>query len=65
MGIRAISQGVHVALNIVKAHISSKTVMVDDQEHAAASPTNFEGHKEPDRDIKASKGLLLYEGWDR
>ena len=58
-------KGFMLYLKIVKAHESSETVKTDDQEHALASPTNFEGHKGPDRDIKASKGLLLYEGWDR
>ena len=63
MGIRAVSQGIGFVLESITAHKANRAFETEAQEDASASPTNLEGLKGLDRNIKASKSLLLYEGW--
>ena len=67
MGIRAVSGGVGLASESMKAHKDGKAVKTDDQEHASTPYPNSEGKDisegkdNPDRDIDASDNPPLYE----
>lgn len=67
-GVQAISGGVGLASESIKAHKESKAVKPENQEHASTPYPNSEGNDNPeakdnpDRDIEASENPPLYEG---
>ena len=61
MGIRAVSGGVGLVSESLKAQKEGKMVKADDQEHASTSRADSEGGKDHDRNVKASDDPPSYD----